>query len=84
MVIHKLARLTPIQRKEVYTAYFRENRGVSDLAREYHVSRPTIYKILERGRMNDFTIHKSTNARFRCLQYGVKRLEKFEKSIEKG
>ncbi len=82
MVIHKRTRLTPMQRKEVYTAYFRENRGVSDLARDYHVSRPTIYKILERGRQNDFSIHKSTNARFRCLQYGVKRLEKIEKSIE--
>ncbi len=42
MVIHKRTRLTPMQLMEVYTAYFRENRGVSGLAREYHVSQPTI------------------------------------------
>jgi len=71
-----------MQREAIYRAHFRENVRVCDLAREYHVSRPTIYKILARGRQNDFTIHKSTNARFRCLQYGVKRLEKIEKAIE--
>lgn len=52
------------------------------LAREYHVSRPTIYKILKRGRRNDFSIHKSTNSRFRCLKCGIKRLAKIEAQIE--
>jgi len=82
MVIHKRTRLTPIQRQEVYRAYHEEDRKVSDLACSYHVSRPTIYKILQRGRKRDFSVHKSTNKRFCCLRYGIKRLSKIEKEIE--
>jgi hypothetical protein len=41
MVIHKRTRLTPIQRQEVYQAYHRENRKVSDLAVAYHDRRFT-------------------------------------------
>jgi len=52
------------------------------LAEEYHVSRPTIYKILARGRKRDFSIHNSCNARFRTLAWGMKRLAKIEKTIE--
>jgi len=59
MVIHKRTRLTPIQRKEIYEAYHQKKQKVSELATSYHVSRPTIYKILERGRKQDFTIHSS-------------------------
>ena len=82
MVIHKRTRLTPIQRQEIYQVYHGEGRKVSDLAEAYHVSRPTIYKILRRGRQRDFSIHKSTNKRFCCLKYGIKRLSKIEKEIE--
>ena len=46
MVIHKRTRLTPIQREAICNAYFKERKRVCDLAREYHVSRPTIYKII--------------------------------------
>ena len=82
MVIHKRTRLTPIQRQEIYNAYFTDKKRVCVLAREYHVSRPTIYKILERGRKRDFSIHKSTNKRYRCLKYGIKRLSKIERQLE--
>jgi len=82
MVIHKRTRLTPIQREEIYRAYHEGKKKVSELAESYHVSRPTIYKILQRGREKDFSIHKSTNKRFRCLKYGIKRLSKIEKEIE--
>lgn len=82
MVIHKRTRLTPIQRREIYEAYHQKNQKVSDLATSYHVSRPTIYKILHRGRKQDFTIHSSRNKRFACLRYGIKRLSKIEKQIE--
>lgn len=82
MVIHKRTRLTPIQRQEIYNSYHNEKKKVSDLAKEYHVSCPTIYKILKRGRHKDFTIHRSTNKRFRCLQYGIKRLAKIEAQLE--
>jgi len=82
MVIHKNTRLTPIQRRAIYRSYHEDKKKVSDLAEEYHVSRPTIYKILRHGRHKDFTIHKSINKRFRCLQYGIKRLAKVEAELE--
>lgn len=82
MVIHKKTRLTPFQREQVYRKYHDENVRVSDLAKEYHVSRPTIYKIIHRGKSNDFSIHKSINKRFRCIKYGIKRLANIEAKIE--
>jgi len=39
--------------------------------------------VLERGRDKDFSIHKSINKRFRCLEYGLKRLAKVEAELEK-
>ena len=82
MNIHKNTRLTPIQRKEVYKNYYVHHIRKCDLAEKYHVSRPTIDKILRRGRNNDFSVHRSANKRFRCLEYGFKRLAKIEKQIE--
>ena len=82
MVIHKNTRLTPFQRKAIYKSYHQDKKKVSDLAEEYHVSRPTIYKVLQNGRHNDFTIHKSINQRFRCLEFGIKRLAKVEAELE--
>jgi transposase-like protein len=82
MVIHKRTRLTPIQREEIYRVYHGEGEKVSDLAEGYHVSRPTIYKIIQRGRQQDFSIHRSTIKRFCCLKYRIKRLSKIEKEIE--
>lgn len=53
------------------------------LARDYRVSRNTIYSIIHRARVKDYSIHKSTNKRYRCLQYGIKRLAKVEAALEK-
>jgi len=82
MVIHKRTRLTPIQREEIYRVYHEEGKKASELSEAYHDSRPTIYKIIRRGRQRDFSIHRSTNKRFCCLKYGIKRLSKIEKEIE--
>ena len=82
MVMHKRTRLAPLQREDIYRRYKEDNIRVIDLSREYHVSRSTIYKILERGRQKDFTLHRSENHRFRCLKYGLKRLAKVERAIE--
>lgn len=83
MIIHKRARLTPIQRREIFDKYFNKGVRICDLQRQYSVSRPTIYRALERGRDNDFSIHKSINKKFRCLEYGLKRLSKVEAELEK-
>jgi transposase InsO family protein len=83
MTIHKRTRLTPIQRKELYDDYHTHQLRVCDLIRKYRVSAPTVYKILHRGRQRDFSVHKSVNARFRMIQYGLKRLTKVEVMLEK-
>lgn len=83
MTIHKRARLTPIQRQEIFDKHFNKGARICDLRKQYSVSRPTIYRVLERGRHKDFSIHKSVNKRFRCLEYGLKRLAKIEAELEK-
>lgn len=82
MVIHKGTRLTPRQRKELSDDYFIRHIRKCDLAVKYNISRPTIDKIINNARNNDYSVHKSVNKRFRCLQYGLKRLNKIEKQIE--
>lgn len=82
MTIHKRTRLTPIQRQELYDDYHINHIRVCDLIQKYRVSAPVVYKILHRGRQRDFSIHKSTNARFRTIQYGLKRLAKVERELE--
>lgn len=46
------------------------------------MSRPTIYAVLERVRLQKFTPSNSTNQRFRTLQYGLKRLDKVEQMVQ--
>lgn len=81
MVIHKRTRLTPIQRKELVDRYYNGER-ICDLCRCYIVTAPTVYKIIHQGRLNDFSVHKSINKRFRCLEYGLKRLAKIKRELE--
>ena len=82
MTIHKKTRLTPFQRKEIFTDRHEQKMRITDLCRKYCVTAPTIYKILRRGRGNDFSVHNSTNVRYRVVEYGLKRLAKIEHKIE--
>ncbi|WP_350150106.1 hypothetical protein [Nitrosomonas sp.] len=50
------------------------------MAERFHVSRPTIYDVLKRARLQEFTPRDSTNQRFKTLQYGLKRLAKVEQT----
>jgi len=83
MTIHKSTRLTPVQRREIADRYFHKNVRIAALSRDYRTSRNTIYNILNRARVKDYTVHKSVNKRYRCLQYGIKRLAKVEAALEK-
>lgn len=83
MTIHKFTKLTPVLRKEIADKYFKKNVRIAILAREYRVSRNTIYNTLKRARLNDFSVHKSINKRYRTVQYGLKRLAKVEAELEK-
>ena len=52
------------------------------LAERFRVSRPTIYDVLKRARLQEFVPRNSTNQRFKTLQYGLKRLAKIEQTIQ--
>lgn len=82
MTVHKKTRLLPDQRREMADDYYKRHVRVCDLVRKYRVTAPTVYKILRRSRNNDHSIHKSVNKRFRCLEYGLKRLSKVERELE--
>jgi len=83
MTIHKWTKLTPVKRREIADKYFKQGVRIATLAREYQTSRNTIYNVIKRARLNDFSIHKSANKRYRCLEYGLKRLAKVEAQLEK-
>jgi len=82
MTLHKNTRLLPRQRVEIFNKYHRERKKVAFLAEEYGVSRPTIYKVLREVRVGQIHQQPSTNARFRTVGFGLKRLAKIEKKIE--
>jgi transposase InsO family protein len=82
MVVHKRARLLPYQRKELAREYFVDKVKKKDLIVKYGVTYPTVQKILARAKQDDYSIHTSSNKRYRCLEYGLKRLGKIERAIQ--
>jgi transposase InsO family protein len=82
MVIHALTKLTPLQRKKLADEYYAHQFNKKELCERYDVSYPTLNKILARSKYGDYTIHSSTNKRYRVLQYGLKRLAKIQARIE--
>jgi transposase InsO family protein len=54
---------------------------VTHLAREYKVSRETIYETLEDGRKQIFENRSSMNHRYRTILYGFKKLARTEKRV---
>lgn len=83
MTIHKWTKLTPVKRREIADKYFKENIRISVLARTYQVSRNTIYNVIRRAKLKDFSVHKSINKRYRTVKYGLRRLAKVEAELEK-
>jgi len=82
MTIHRKTRLTPVQRKQLADDYYANHIRVCDLIRKYLITAPPVYKIIHRAKDNDYSVHKSTNKRYRCLEYGLKRLSKVERELE--
>ena len=80
---HKRTRLTLLDRQEIWRLYQTRLWKVVQLAEHFHVSRPTIYDVLKRARLQEFVPRSSTNQRFKTLQYGLKRLaNKVEQTIQ--
>lgn len=82
MNMHKRVRLTPLDREEIWRLYQGRQWKVTHLAEHCRVSRPTIYSALKKARLQQFAPSDSTNARYRSIQYGLKRLAKIELSIQ--
>lgn len=80
--MHKNTKLPPAMRREVYQVW-KTGKSQRWLADEYHVDKTVIRKILIRGRHGDFSIHDSTNHRYRSVEYGLRKLMKTEVKIQK-
>ena len=83
MNMHKRTRLTPLARQEIWRLQSTGNWTIVALAQEFRVSRPTIYKVIDRARGQEFSPRKSTNKRYLAAKYGIKRLAKVEASLER-
>lgn len=79
--MHKNIKLPRALRKEICQLYT-ENIKVTHLARLFRVTRPIIYKVINRGELEDFSPHNSTNNRYKSSFFGLKRLAKKEKLIK--
>lgn len=80
--MHRRTKLTPYHREEIWRLYHQEKMMVTDLAKRFMVSRPTIYVVLRRARLQLFVPMASTNERYKTIKYGIKRLAKIEKTLE--
>jgi transposase InsO family protein len=65
----------------VYNHYI-HGQSIRSLAESYHVDKVVIQRIVERGRRQDFSVHDSTNERYRTVEYGLKRLAKTEVKVQ--
>ena len=62
--MHKSTKITPVIRKEVFIRWKTEKISQRQLAKEYHVDKRIIGRIIERGKKGDFDVHQSINKRF--------------------
>jgi transposase InsO family protein len=80
--MHKNTKLLPYQRREAYRR-FRDGDRVTDLAKYYHVSRKTLYEVFHKAKLGVFGNYSSKNLRYRTIEFGLKKLIRLEKKLEK-
>jgi transposase InsO family protein len=78
--MHKNTKLLPYQRRDIFDRW-KMGTKVTHLAREYKVTRDTIYGTLKDAKLGIFENRKSMNERYRTLYWGLRRLSKTEKEI---
>mgnify|MGYP005703932213 CR=1 FL=1 len=76
MNMHRRTRLTPHDREEIWRLYQTGEWQPTRLAERFRVSRPTIYKVIQCARLQEFAPRKSSNKRFLAVKFGIKRLAK--------
>ena len=79
--MHKNTKLTPSLRREIYQIWQNNNHSFRQLAKQYHVDKNIICKVIVRGKLGDFSVHDSTNHRYRTIEYGLKRLSVIERKL---
>ena len=80
--MHKNTKLLPYQRREAYRRW-RDGDRATDLAKQYRISRKTLYDVFHKAKIGVFENYSSKNLRYRTLEYGLKRLRKTEMKLEK-
>jgi len=80
--MHQNTKLLPYQRREVYRRW-RDGEKATVLAKQYRVSRKTLYEVFKKAKLGIFTNYSSKNLRYRTLEYGLKRLAKVEQKLSK-
>lgn len=71
--MHKNTKLLPYQRRYIFSRW-KMGARVTDLAREFRVSRETIYWTLKDAKLGIFVNRSSMNQRYRTLYWGLKRI----------
>jgi len=56
---------------------------VTDLARQYCVTRKTLYEVFKKAKLGIFGNYSSKNLRYRTVAYGLRHLERVEKAVTK-
>lgn len=80
--MHKNTKLLPYQRREVYRRWLAGDRA-TNLAREFKVSRKTLYAVFAKAKHGIFVNISSKNLRYRTLEYGLKTLVRTERKVAK-
>lgn len=80
--MHKNTKLLPYQRKDIYHRWGMGST-IASLAREYKVTRKTIYETIADAKIGIFINRSSMNYRYRSVYYGLKRLQKTEAILER-
>lgn len=80
--MHKNTKLLPYQRRDIFKRWGM-GKEVTALAREYKVTRQTIYDTIKDAKLGIFLNRSSMNERYRNVYWGLKRLAKVEMKLEK-
>lgn len=80
--MHKNTKLLPYQRREAYRRW-RDGDQVTILAKYYRVSRKTLYEVFHKAKLGVFENYSSKNLRYRAIEYGLKKLRRTERKLEK-
>lgn len=78
--MHKNTKLLPYERREIFSRWGM-GTPITALAKEYKVSRETIYGTVRDARLGVFVNRSSMNRRYRTIARGLRRLMKSEERV---